>query len=615
MEAVRGFLSGSRPVLPGLTIGKKLLLGYGLGLLLLIGLGLAGLQSLGTYQRATERIINEHMPVVIDVGRVHRNILQIRQQAEAYILTNNQDYLDGAQARRDETRHLLDILRNAPLPEEQHALTLSLANGFSSFEKRLDTTFAYFQQHQDDIIGALTQMRVTDTYLEGTLLTEVERFYKLKTTETELLSRQAAEQAVSTRLLSIVLAVVVGALFAGVAYILSRGITRSIADLTTAARQVSGGNLDTVVHVSSRDETMVLAQAFQHMLDRLRGMIQQEKEERLALQTTIDGYLTHMAAVAEGNLSARVAIDARGRPEGDPLVFLGKNLNATIASLQEMTRQISDTATELSAAAGEILAATTQQASSTAEEASAVTQATATIEEVHRIAAQTARQAQDMADLARRVIGVSQGGQKAVVEAIAGVHEVAERVEAIAQTVQSLAQHAQTIGTINAAVAEIAAQSNILALNAAVEAARAGAAGKGFAVVAQEVRNLAGQSQNATQQVRVLLGDIQRGVAAAVIATEEGRARAGRSLELAAQAREAMRLLAEKTDESGQASGQIAAAAGQQMVGVEQIALAMRSIQEAANQSVAGMRQIEGEARKLNELAGRLREAVARYRL
>ena len=96
---------------------------------------------------------------------------------------------------------------------------------------------------------------------------------------------------------------------------------------------------------------------------------------------------------------------------------------------------------------------------------------------------------------------------------------IREQMEAIAESMVRLSEQGQAIGQIIATVEDLAAQSNLLAVNASIEAAKAGEHGKGFGVVAQEVKSLAEQSKQATNQVRTILSDIQKATTAAVMAT------------------------------------------------------------------------------------------------
>jgi hemerythrin-like metal-binding protein len=76
--------------------------------------------------------------------------------------------------------------------------------------------------------------------------------------------------------------------------------------------------------------------------------------------------------------------------------------------------------------------------------------------------------------------------------------------------VKHLAANTDEIGTVVKTIKRIAEQTNLLALNASIEAASAGAAGRGFAVVAQEVKQLANQTAQATEDVTRQILELQR---------------------------------------------------------------------------------------------------------
>ncbi len=273
---------------------------------------------------------------------------------------------------------------------------------------------------------------------------------------------------------------------------------------------------------------------------------------------------------------------------------------------QSLTGQLMESVAQLTSSSAEILATTSQIAAGAAETAAAVSETTATLEEVKQTAQLASQKAKYVSDSAQKAANVSQAGRKSVEESIQGMHRIQEQMESIAESIVRLSEQSQAIGEIIASVNDLAEQSNLLAVNAAIEAAKAGEQGKGFAVVAQEVKSLAEQSKQATAQVRTILGDVQKATSAAVLATEQGNKAVEAGIKQSAEASESIRVLADSVTEAAQAATQIAASSQQQMVGMDQVALAMENIKQASVQNVAGTQQAEVAARQLHELGQKL---------
>ena len=277
---------------------------------------------------------------------------------------------------------------------------------------------------------------------------------------------------------------------------------------------------------------------------------------------------------------------------------------------RSIARPLRETVAQLSSSSAEILATTAQVATGAAETASAVSETTATVAEVKQAAGVSSSKAKYVSESAQKVSQVSQAGRKSVESVIHGMQRIQEQMESIAESIVRLSEQSQAIGEIIATVNDLAEQSNLLAVNAAIEAAKAGEQGKGFAVVAQEVKSLAEQSKQATAQVRTLLSDIQKATSAAVIATEQGSKAVEAGVKQSAESGESIRLLADSVSEAAQAATQIAASSQQQMVGMDQVALAMENIMQASVQNVSGTKQAEVAAQSLHELGRKLNSMV-----
>ncbi|OGU77918.1 MAG: hypothetical protein A2279_02920 [Stygiobacter sp. RIFOXYA12_FULL_38_9] len=200
-------------------------------------------------------------------------------------------------------------------------------------------------------------------------------------------------------------------------------------------------------------------------------------------------------------------------------------------------------------------------------------------------------------------------------ETVSGMNNIQVQMESVANTIVRLSEQSQQIGGIIASVNDVADQSNLLAVNASIEAAKAGEQGKGFAVVAQEIKSLAQQSKQATILVRNILVDIQKATSAAVMATEQTSKAVENGVKQSTQAGESIRKLAEGSSRAVEAATQIVASSQQQVVGMDQIGLAMNNINQAGAENAASMLQAEKAAKGLNELGQKLKAMVEQYKI
>lgn len=314
--------------------------------------------------------------------------------------------------------------------------------------------------------------------------------------------------------------------------------------------------------------------------------------------------------VGEGDLTQKSAFHRE-----DELGELATHLDEMVVGLRELTRQTSIVAESLNEATTEILASTQQQSAATVEQTAAIQQASATMSELSQTGSQITDRAKQVSAAAEAVSTSGVAGLRSVQETNSTMGSIREQAEAVAENVIALSEKTQAISAIIASVNDIAEQSHLLALNAGIQAAAAGEHGRAFSVVAAEMKNLAAQSKQATVQVRSILGDIQKGITASVMLTEEAVKRTDSGQQQAGIADKTIRQLADNLDQSIRAFQQIAAGSNQQQIGFDQLTQTFRSIGIASQQTAASTRQSEKAAANLSALSQQLRAVINRYRL
>jgi methyl-accepting chemotaxis protein len=138
--------------------------------------------------------------------------------------------------------------------------------------------------------------------------------------------------------------------------------------------------------------------------------------------------------------------------------------------------------------------------------------------------------AEGVRELCETMLESSATGRDEMSRVTDSVTVLGQNIEELAEIIRVAARSIEEITGITDTINAISEQTNLLSLNASIEAARAGEAGRGFAVVAEEVRKLAEESGNSTQQIADLVAKIQSNMHGAVTASEESSDSVERSM-------------------------------------------------------------------------------------
>lgn len=332
--------------------------------------------------------------------------------------------------------------------------------------------------------------------------------------------------------------------------IIARLVTKPLDHAIDVANKIAGGDLNVEIVVKSKDETGQLLSAMDMMTINLKQMINQIGHATTQLGNTAGQMYTMTESTSSGALQQ-----------------------------QTETTQLANAIVEMAASAREVLSNSS-----------------------------TAAQSAERADIDAR------NGRKVVSETIELMNALATDIDGAAEVIQALEHDSGEIGSVLDVIRSIAEQTNLLALNAAIEAARAGEQGRGFAVVADEVRVLAGRTQQSTREIQDTIQRLQNSANNAVGVMAQCKDRAGQGVKRAAEAGASLDAITQGISNISDMNKQIATAANEQSLVTEEIAKSVTMINQVADQTVESARTTSASTDELNQLSSELVTLVSTFK-
>jgi methyl-accepting chemotaxis protein len=284
---------------------------------------------------------------------------------------------------------------------------------------------------------------------------------------------------------------------------------------------------------------------------------------------TLIGALNEVAAAAERIAQGDLTVTVKERSPEDKLM---QALSAMVLGLTQTVGDVRSIAGEVAAASQAISTASVQVSKGASSQAAAAEEASSSMEEMVSNIKQNADNAQQTDKIANKSARDAQESGKSVLEAVAAMKEIANKISIIE---------------------EIARQTNLLALNAAIEAARAGEHGKGFAVVAAEVRKLAERSQKAAGEINQL---------------------SSTTLRVSEKSGEMLDKLVPDIQRTAELVQEITAASREQDTGAEQINKALQQLEQVIQQNASAAEEMASTTEELTGQSEQLVGALGFFR-
>ena len=329
-----------------------------------------------------------------------------------------------------------------------------------------------------------------------------------------------------------------------------------------------------------------------------------------------------VADIGNGILTHEYQVNSEKDTLGVAIKNMISDLSSMVRNILANSGQLTNSSDELSQVSHHLAASSQQISSQSATIAGATEEINANsmsvAETVQKISQSMQGAATDTEKMSSSISEIGQNAQEGSRITQAALDKTATATEVI--TALNLA--AGEISEVTKVIGDISEQTKLLALNATIEASRAGEAGKGFAVVAGEVKELAHQTFEATNNISTRISEVQASTQQAVETISEVTDIVGKvndsSLHITASVEEQVTVAQEIATAVAQANDgthSISAALDELTKGTAEVSTNIQAVNQGTQENTEGITTISRSAETLSGLAKDLQKMMSKFKL
>ncbi|MCG7925865.1 MAG: methyl-accepting chemotaxis protein [Candidatus Thiodiazotropha taylori] len=324
----------------------------------------------------------------------------------------------------------------------------------------------------------------------------------------------------------------------------------------------------------------------------------------------LDMGVQHMERIASGDLSQEITCNRND--EFKRLLGAMQKMNHDLSGL---VGKVANTSESLVMTIDEVNNSSEKTNLAVTHQKQELDQLATSLSEMTASATHVSENINHLASSATDSMTATEEGNRIVKKSVQSIGTLTEEIRKGSDVIQTLVDESQQIGVVLEVIKSIAEQTNLLALNAAIEAARAGEQGRGFAVVADEVRTLAGRTQDSTKEIEQIISALQAGVNEAVEVMAVSVSHAEESSQQATTIGETLDSVQQKIELINQLGSQVSAAANQQRATTEEMNQNIQRISKSADETSDQSNNTSSVVRDLKGLSNVLTEEMDRFKV